>query len=139
MPGIWKPEDPKSQLGHIWPDNILYLIPDSSKSERRKQERPNNLKKIWHMWKIPIFFVDLSTGIGRLVNISWFGPGSPYFFILLHQNTWIKSRKNQGTSLEKMENVFSKKVETQEFRNSGNLNCPFFEFLKFRIPGFFVN
>ena len=26
------------------------------------------------------------------------------------------------------------KSETQEFRNSGNLRCPLFEFLKFRIP-----
>ena len=28
---------------------------------------------------------------------------------------------------------FSKKSETQEFRNFGNLSLPFFEFLKFRI------
>ena len=26
---IWNWEDPKTQLGHIWADNILYFIPDS--------------------------------------------------------------------------------------------------------------
>ena len=24
----WKPENPKTQLGHIWPDNVLYFIPE---------------------------------------------------------------------------------------------------------------
>ena len=32
----------------------------------------------------------------------------------------------------------SKKSETQEFRNFGNLKCPLFEFLKFRIPDFLI-
>ena len=40
----WKPENPKTQLGHIWPDNLLYFIPDSQNSYPRKPERPNNLK-----------------------------------------------------------------------------------------------
>ena len=29
-----KPETPKTQLDHIWADNILYFIPDSEKSSR---------------------------------------------------------------------------------------------------------
>ena len=32
----------------------------------------------------------------------------------------------------------SKKSETQEFRNFGNLKCPFFEFLNFIIPEFLI-
>ena len=37
-----------------------------------------------------------------------------------------------------MEKHFSKKSETQEFQNFGNLMCPLFEFLKFRLPGFLL-
>ena len=33
---------------------------------------------------------------------------------------------------------FSKKSETQEFRNFGNLKCPVFEFWKLRIPDFLI-
>ena len=33
---------------------------------------------------------------------------------------------------------FSEKSETQEFRSSGDLSCPLFEFSKFRIPGFLL-
>ena len=76
----------------------------------------------------------------RKLNISWIidvlGSGSPYFFILLDSITWIKSRKS-GNILGKN----GKKTEiseTQEFRNFGNLMCPLFEFLKFRIPGFLL-
>ena len=45
-------------------------------------------------------------------------------------------KKNQGTSLDKMGKHFSKKSESQEFRNFGNLSLPIFEFLKLRIPVF---
>ena len=40
----------------------------------------------------------------------------------------IKSRKIQGASLEKMEQYFSEKSETQEFRKFGNVSLPVFEF-----------
>ena len=53
---IWNWQDPKTQLGHIWADNILYFFPDSEKSSRWKQERPNNLKKIWHKRQNRNFF-----------------------------------------------------------------------------------
>ena len=68
----------------------------------------------------------------RKLNISWIidvlGSGSPYFCILLDQNTSIKSRKNQETSLEKMGKLFLWKSETQEFQNFRNLRCPFLIF-----------
>ena len=78
----------------------------------------------------------------RKLKISWIidvlGSGSPYFFILLDRFTWIKSRKNQGTSLGKMGKHLSTKSETQDFRNFGNLSLPFFEFLNLRIPEFLI-
>ena len=49
-----------------------------------------------------------------------------------------KIQENQGTSLGKLGKYVSKKSETQEFRNFGNLRCPLFEFLKFRIPDFLI-
>ena len=69
------PKNPKTRLGYIWADNILYFIPESQKSYPRKPERPNHLKKSWHKWKIQ-FFGDLvfnSTGIchQKLYGISF--------------------------------------------------------------------
>ena len=37
-----------------------------------------------------------------------------------------------------MGKYFSKNSKTQEFQNVGNLKCPLFEFLKFRIPEFLI-
>ena len=59
------------------------------------------------------------------------------WFILLHQNTSIKSRKS-GSISGKNGEILLRNSETQEFRNFGNLRCPLFEFLKFRIPVFLI-
>ena len=58
-------------------------------------------------------------------------------FILLDQNTSIESRKIREHPW-KNGKYFSKISETQEFRNVGNLKCPLFEFLEFRIPEFLI-
>ena len=59
---------------------------------------------------------------------------SLYYTELLELN----QEKIQGTPLEKMGKEISKNSELQKFRNFGNLRCPLFEFLKFRIPDFLI-
>ena len=61
-------------------------------------------------------------------------PGTPHFSWIYLKDT----RQNQGSSWEKYDLWKGENWNVRNFRNSGNLRCPLFEFLKFRIPDFLI-
>ena len=85
-------------------------------------------------YKIPISWQKTSK-TQHFMNYWCFGPWKPVFVHFIRPEYFNKIKKNHGTSLEKR-GTFFEKSETQEFRNSGNLKCPLFDFWKFWIPDF---
>ena len=91
----------------------------------------------WQASKLPISW-HKTPKTQHFINYWCFGLWKPVFLHFIRQNYLNQIKKSQGTSLDEMGKHFSKKSETQEFRNFGNLRCPLFEFLKFGNPDFLI-
>ena len=86
------------------------------------------------------FLIDSNTfwmilGIFKF-SIFWTRSGPLNLVFLM--NLLQKYKKNQGSSWGKYYLWKYENWSFRKFRNSGNLRCPLFEFLQFRIPGFLL-